>query len=1720
MARRLAGLFLLFAWTALAVGCGGGGGGGGAFVQNGSGQASGPVASGPTGNLVLKHTLGLGLREGTARAVPPSITHFRITGLDLAGNVVFPTTTYPKAAQIVLDLPLETVRLRIEYLEGATVAWIALVDFVLAPGVTITVEEPEREEVTAALQSIVLEPASPSLAQGTDVSLSATGVFSDGTTQDLTASVAWSSADPAVATVSSAGGTRGLAHGVAAGSVAVRADLGPVRGETTLTVTSAQLVSLQIAPARPSLPVGTTLQLAVTGLFTDGTQQDLTAQAAWSSATPGTATVTAGGLLSALAEGNADVTAGLGGVSTTAQVAVTDAVLQAITLTPASPSLARGTQVALTATGSFSDGTTQDLTTSVTWSSDSGAVGVSNATGGKGLVSGLAVGASGVSATRGLVTGTTQVTVTAATLQSITVEPASPALPLGTSQAFTATGLYSDLSTQDLTAQVTWSSSSAGLPISSGGVATATAPGPSTVAATHAASGISGSTVAQATSATLSEIQVSPATPTVALQTSVQMLATGVFSDGTTKDLSSQVAWSATAGTGTAAITARGLATGTGQGTSTLTATRGALSGSSTLLVTAAELVSIAVEPPTPALALGAGQAFTATGTFTDGTVQDLTAQVGWQSTVTSVATLTGPGLATVGAGQTVVRATLGGVSGQTTVTVTAPTLTSLAVTPDASTLAKGTAQRFTATATFSDGTTRDVTSQATWQSSSGAATISNAAGSRGVATGVSPGSPTITASLQGVSDTAALTVTAASVVSVTLTPQNPNLPRGTFVQFAALATFSDGTSQDVTFDPAVSWVADDAVVLQTTAYVTVAREPGQSTVRATLGGRTGTAPVTVTEAQLNSLTITPDAPSLAKGTSRALTATAFYSDGTQADLTSRVTWSSASPGVVSVSNAAGSRGIVTGVATGGPVPVSASFLGVTGNMGVTVTNATLDRIVVSPVEPTLPLGTTQPLTAMGVFSDGSTQDVTSLAGTAWTSSATGRATVSATGTVTSVSAGPAVITATRSGVSGGTTVNVTDAALTSIAVTPANPSQPVGTSVQFVATGAYTDGSSRDLTSLVNWSSSNAGQASVSNAAGSRGRATANAVGAPTISASLSGVTGSTGLTVNSAVLVSIAVTPFEPSLPKGLAQPMTATGTYSDGSTADLTTGVTWSSNSANAVVSNSVGSQGRVTAANLGNARITATLGAVSGNTVVTVTDAGLVSLAITSGTGGAPNVPKNSTRQLIATGTYTDGTTLNLTSLCTWTSLTPAVITISDSAASKGFASAVSIGSATLNATYAGVTGAATANVVESTDLVDVSTANLSGNGSAMGPRISGNGSRIAFQSDASDLVAGDANGQSDIFVRLGVGTATPSTVIASLVNGGTGQGNGYCYDPDISEDGDYVAFSSFGNNLVAGMVAGAGDGSHVFRRRLSTNETLLVSPNTAVVPGADNSDMASISNNGRYIAYRSANEHLGVAANTVHIYRKDMQGGEVLISQGPGGNVQGLCSYPAISDDGNLVAFTTTGNAVNFLPGHTDANNGTFQSLDCFLRNVASGTTVLVSHNSASFTTTGNSGVVNRPAVSGDGTVVYFASSGTDHVAGDTNGKIDIFRYVVATGAVTRVSLDAAGGQSTGDSLNPHCSNDGRYVIFDCEGALVPGDTNGTTDVYVRDTVANTTSRVSVDPVGRQGNGRSFDGDIDGLGGFVTFLSRAPNLDTRIVNGLDHVLKALNPPPVP
>jgi hypothetical protein len=261
--------------------------------------------------------------------------------------------------------------------------------------------------------------------------------------------------------------------------------------------------------------------------------------------------------------------------------------------------------------------------------------------------------------------------------------------------------------------------------------------------------------------------------------------------------------------------------------------------------------------------------------------------------------------------------------------------------------------------------------------------------------------------------------------------------------------------------------------------------------------------------------------------------------------------------------------------------------------------------------------------------------------------------------------------------------LTVSAAGLASIAVSENHATIPLGTTAQFTAKGVYTDGSAQDLTNSVSWTSSPSGIVSIS----SSGLATGKAVGAAAVSAKSGSVTGTRALTVSAAVLTSIRVVSALQAMPLGTVQQLTAIGTFSDGSTRDLTASAGWSSASADIV---SISRSGLAAANSIGNTTVSARAASIGGSAPLAVSAAALMSISISPAN---PMMPLGSSRQLAATGLYTDGSMHDVTQSVTWNVDNPLIAKVSG----MGVATAQQVGATGVESSLGGIVGSVTLTV---------------------------------------------------------------------------------------------------------------------------------------------------------------------------------------------------------------------------------------------------------------------------------------------------------------------------------------------------------------------------------------------------------------------------------------
>ncbi|MCU6434059.1 Ig-like domain-containing protein [Undibacterium sp. Jales W-56] len=283
----------------------------------------------------------------------------------------------------------------------------------------------------ADLTSVAVTPATSSVAIGNTQQLVATATFADGSTRDITAVSVWTSAAPGIATVN---GMTGLATGVASGTAAMTASFRSKTGSANVTVLPPALVSIALTPVNPTVNIGASLQLVVTGTYSDKTTADLTNVSTYVSASPAIASVNSTtGMSKGLSGGSAVITASYATQSATTIITVPaapvtpPATLSSITVTPANASILVGATQAYTATATYSDNSTVNITQSAIWASGNTAVASVNSTG---LATGVSAGATMISATSGTKSGSANLIVT------VPVNPPASGINLGTATTF------------------------------------------------------------------------------------------------------------------------------------------------------------------------------------------------------------------------------------------------------------------------------------------------------------------------------------------------------------------------------------------------------------------------------------------------------------------------------------------------------------------------------------------------------------------------------------------------------------------------------------------------------------------------------------------------------------------------------------------------------------------------------------------------------------------------------------------------------------------------------------------------------------------------------------------------------------------------------------------------------------------------------------------------------------------------------------------------------------------------------------------------------------------------------------------------------------------------------------------------------------------------------------------------------------------------------------
>jgi Tol biopolymer transport system component len=397
----------------------------------------------------------------------------------------------------------------------------------------------------------------------------------------------------------------------------------------------------------------------------------------------------------------------------------------------------------------------------------------------------------------------------------------------------------------------------------------------------------------------------------------------------------------------------------------------------------------------------------------------------------------------------------------------------------------------------------------------------------------------------------------------------------------------------------------------------------------------------------------------------------------------------------------------------------------------------------------------------------------------------------------------------------------------------------------------------------------------------------------------------------------------------------------------------------------------------------------------------------------------------------------------------------------------------------------------------TERVDLTSSGKQSTGYEHSTAISADGRYVAFTSSAPDLVPGNSGDVFQVYVRdRKLHTTQQVSVSPTGAPGRTDSRN-----PVISADGRYVAFSSRAENLVPGE---SGIREQVYVRDLKLDKTTEVSvPSHGGTPNHQ-SFSPVISATGRYIAFDSQASNL-VAHDrneTEDVFVRDQKLGitQLVSVSGKRHQANRPSFTGAISLNGRYVAFNSAaGNLVRH-----DTNKET----DVFVRDRKRHKTKRVSVSSSGKQGDGES---FGGAMSSDGRYVVFDSNARNLVNDDTNKKADVFVRDRKLHTTRRLSVSSRGRQGDKASFGPTISADGRYIAFASDATnLVSGDTNKDTDVFVRDRKRHATERVSVSSAGKQGNGDSDLSSISADGSWVAFVSEASNLVPGDTNGTPDV----------
>ncbi|ADV83207.1 Ig-like domain-containing protein [Terriglobus saanensis] len=1117
----------------------------------------------------------------------------------------------------------------------------------------------------------------------TPIPLRVLGTFSDGSTVDVSPLVAFSNSNltfygNSAFTMNDFAPVKGLIS-ASLNNFTIQIPYA-FDGATAPAAPTATITSVVLAPSSLTLTAGGNAQLTARALYNDGSSAACSASS-WTSSQPRIASVSNAGVITAMGPGTASVTAACGSIVSSPATLTVNAAQRTITsvnIVPGTVALTVGGTSQLVAMATYSDSSVASCAVS-SWTSIQPLI--ASVSGG-GTVVAIAKGTASITAVCGNV-GSTPAIVTVSppkpTITSVHLKPGALTLTVGGTSGMSATATYSDSSTASCSPSSWTSSKPLIASVSGGGAVTAISKGTAFVTAVCSdVSSVPATITVNPPAPTITSVSITPGSLALTVGGTSQLTTTATYSDASVASCAPS-SWTS-AKPLIAFVSGGGTVAAIAKGTASVTAICSNVSSAPAIITVSPPKPTITLVTLTPSalvLTVGGTSQLTATATYSDASMAACSPSA-WTSLQPLIASVSGSGALTAiakgTASITAVCGNIGSVPAIVTVSPPKPTITSVNIAPGALALTVGGTSQLLATATYSDASTASCSPS--WTS---AQPLIASVSSGGAVSAIAKGTASIIAVCGNISSSPAIITVSLpkpTITSVNITPGALALTVSGTSQLVATATYSDTSVAACSHG---TWTSAQPLISSVSSGGTVtAIAKGTASITAACEN-VSSAPAIVTVSPptptITSVNITPGSLALTIGDVSQLVATATYSDASTSSC-SHTTWTSIQPLIASVSGG----GAVTAIAKG-----TASVTAVCSNVSsapavITVSppKPIITSVSITPSALTLTVGDTSQLVATATYSDATTSACT----TTWSSSIPSKASVSGSGLITAIAKGTTVVSVTCNNIASApvaVTVSATKPTVASVMVTPGSLALTVGDTSALMATETFSDSTTATCTAT-SWNSSTPLMASISTS----GLVTAIAKGTAVVTAVCDSVASPpVAVTVSpaKATITAVRLTPSSVTLNIGAVAQLTATATYSDGSTAVCST-PTWNST---APLLASVSSSGLVAAISAGTITVSAVCGGITSSPAALIVSSAAPTVTSITITPATTMMELGTDLPLVATAIYSDTTTKVCTTV-TWLSSSPDIATVSN----IGLVSAVAVGNTNLTATCQGLT----------------------------------------------------------------------------------------------------------------------------------------------------------------------------------------------------------------------------------------------------------------------------------------------------------------------------------------------------------------------------------------------------------------------------------------------